>query len=193
MLMISVPKATSEQVQRGLDAAIAVFKEAKVHPQDAAAGVFALEGWDISGFEGDIEDDDFTAAGVWTRAEEAALNAVCADWPEDRKRPSSAELAIVWDPETQLADRTAALAMLRERTKAETGDKELLVNKIGNLGRAVCRDIEDWVLARDLVGNLTVAYTALELSGLDKGPIEARRQAVFDAIDALEKATAPQH
>ncbi|WP_353646228.1 hypothetical protein [Mesorhizobium sp. WSM2239] len=50
LMKISIPKATPDELQRGLDAAIAVFRRAGVDPQDAADGVSIREGWDIAGF-----------------------------------------------------------------------------------------------------------------------------------------------
>ena len=112
-LKLSIPTATKEEVERGLAAACAVFVKAGVHPETAASGAFELEGWDVRGFEGDIPDGAFEAALVWGQAERAAEEAACAGWSEERL-PAEVNLAIVFDPEAQFADRDTALAMLRK-------------------------------------------------------------------------------
>ena len=90
-LRITVEGATKEEVRRGLNAALEVFDKAKMHPQIAAQGMFALEGWDIQGFPDDgLSDEESAAADVWMEAEQAAIDACCADWPSDRERPSGA-------------------------------------------------------------------------------------------------------
>ncbi|WP_287345031.1 hypothetical protein [Mesorhizobium sp.] len=38
LMKISIPMATAEELQRGLEAAIAVFRRSGVDPQDAADG-----------------------------------------------------------------------------------------------------------------------------------------------------------
>ncbi|MER8369022.1 hypothetical protein [Mesorhizobium sp. M1378] len=55
----------------------------------------------------------------------------------------------------------------------------------------VAADIDDDSgMMRDLVGNVTIAFTVLSLSRFHpEEPIEPKRKAVHDAIDALEKAT----
>ena len=88
-LRITVEGATKEEVRRGLNAALAVFDKANMHPLTAAEGRFALEGWDIQGFPEDgFSDEESAAASVWMEAEQAAIDACCANWPGDRERPS---------------------------------------------------------------------------------------------------------
>ena len=89
-LRITVDGATKEEVRRGLNAALDVFEKAKMDPLTAAEGMFALEGWDIQGFPDDgLSAEDSKAADVWMDAEQAAIDACCADWPDDRERPSA--------------------------------------------------------------------------------------------------------
>ena len=193
-LKISVPRATPDELNRGLEAAVAVFRKAKVHPVEAAGGRAAREAWDISGFQDEIDREDLKAAEVWDEAEGAALDAVCADWDENRKRPDSANLSIVTDPKTQLVDRRTALEMLRSHVKAESGKREFLDTKVADLGWVIAEDLEDQFLARELLGRLTTSFWALAMAGFHPDqPIEPKRQAVFDAIDALEKATETAH
>ncbi|MFU0507925.1 hypothetical protein [Pseudaminobacter sp. NGMCC 1.201702] len=89
-LHLSIEGASTAELRRGLDAAKAVFEKANMHPQTAAEGRFALEGWDIGGFEGELSTEDSKAADVWMEADHAAIEACCADWPADRARPYEA-------------------------------------------------------------------------------------------------------
>ena len=152
-LKISVPRATPDELNRGLEAAVAVFRTAKVHPVEAAGGAAARKAWDISGFQDDIDGEDLKAAGVWDEAESAALDAVCAGWDKSRERPGSANLSIVTDPETQLVDRSTALEMLRSRVKAENGKGEFLDTKVADLGWVIAENLEDQFLARSCLAS----------------------------------------
>ena len=95
---ISIPKATNEELRRGLAAAEAVFAKAKVPPEMAARGWAQREAWDISGFQDTIDPASMAAAAVWDDADLAALDAACADWDPNRKRPNRANLALITDP-----------------------------------------------------------------------------------------------
>jgi hypothetical protein len=91
------------------------------------------------------------------------------------------------DPATQLADRPTALAMLRALTAAQDGNGEFMNSQIGILADRLAVDVDN---PRDLIAAVTVAFTRLELAGFHPDePIEPKRQAVYDAIDALEAAT----
>ncbi|RFB76617.1 hypothetical protein [Methylovirgula sp. 4M-Z18] len=97
-LEITVPGATDEEIARGIAAAWKVFYDAGISPQDAVAGVFAVEGDEFALFSngafGELaEDVDFDRADTWWAACDAALTACCMGWPDDR-RPSSAHLEI---------------------------------------------------------------------------------------------------
>ncbi|QKC90595.1 hypothetical protein EB230_20960 [Mesorhizobium sp. NZP2234] len=153
----------------------------------AAGGAFAVEGWDEMGFPPDQEpsEAEYAAADVWYEANNAALQACCEGWAEE-KRLRAFGLELLFDPATQLADRPAALAMLRAFTAAEDGKREFWNSQIGILADRLAADLDD---SRDLVAAVTVAYTTLALSGFrPEEPIEPKRQAVYAAIDALEAA-----
>jgi hypothetical protein len=183
VLKLSVPTATAAEVDRGLAAAVAVFRQARIHPIDAAAGAFAREGWDMGGFVGDIEDKELKAARVWDDANAAAREAACAGWPASRSVPDIG-LEIVVDAEAQLADRATALAMLHKMV--ETGSRR---RREGILAGIVVEDLADQEKARRLVDAVTIAFSSLEMAGYyPEEPVEPKRQAVIDAIDALEAA-----
>jgi hypothetical protein len=99
-LSITIDGATKDEITKGLAAAKAVFDQAGVTPLDAAEGRFAVEGWDIGGFVGEISDRDLDMHSVWLEAETAALEACCAGWDEAR-RPKSPRMEILEhaDPE----------------------------------------------------------------------------------------------
>lgn len=193
LMKISIPKATPDELQRGLDAAIAVFRRAGVDPQDAADGVSIREGWDIAGFseQFDISDQEMEAAAIWDAADTAAVDAACAGWDEEgRQHPESAHLQLITSPATQLVDRDTALVMLRSRVRDAAVQREFLDSAVADLAWVVAADFEDQWRARELVNAVTIAFTALELSGFSPGePIEPKRQAVLTAIDALGQAT----
>lgn len=190
ILKVTIPGATPDELGRGLAAAMAVFIEAKVDPADAAAGAFEREGWDISGFEDEIDDAALNDAEVWDRAHTAALNAITSGWHERRRERASVRLQLITDPEVQLADRKTALEMLRVRARAEDGNAEFLDSKVGTLAWVLAEHLEDRFRARELVANVTMAFTALQCAGHSpEEPIEPKRNAVLKAIDALENAT----
>ncbi len=85
-LVLTVDGATEEELKRGAQAAIEVFNETCIDPVAAAEGRFALEGWDIKGFpKGGLSDAESRAASAWFDAERSAIEAACADWPEERR------------------------------------------------------------------------------------------------------------
>ena len=100
-LTMTVEGATPD----GLAAARAVFKRAGVTPERAADARFAVEGWDIRGFDDDISAEDLAICSVWGEADEAALEACCAGWGE-RPKPTSAHLELV---DTSRRDRLRSL------------------------------------------------------------------------------------
>lgn len=187
-LILSVPGASPEEIARGIAAAEAALERAGFTAEEAADGAFALEGWDINGFPEDgLDDRAGDAAQAWAEAHTAALEACCAGWPEERK-PRDVDLELLTDPETQLADRVTALAMLRE--DLERDGKDTHSGRDAILAWRVAADVEDRFKMRDLIGVLTVAFTRLSLSHFRPDePIEPKRQAVRNAIDALEAAT----
>ncbi|TIL25121.1 hypothetical protein [Mesorhizobium sp.] len=186
-LLLKLRGASAEEKKRGVDAAKAVLERAGLTAEEAAGAAFELEGWDIDGFPEDRTPSDavFEANSVWGDAHEAALEACCAAWPADKK-PVAVELELLIDPEAQLADRDTALAKLRAIVEAKDGHSDAS-NKLLILAYRVADELEN---ARDLVADVTVAYTRLAHSCFyPDEPIEPKRKAVLDAIDALEKAT----
>lgn len=83
-LRLNLDEASPEELARGIAAAEAVFAAAGISAEEAANGMFALEGWDDQSFPEDEEptEDDDRAAAVWMDANKAALKACCTDWPE---------------------------------------------------------------------------------------------------------------
>ena len=98
-IRINVDGASTEEVERGLEAARAVFAKAGITPEQAADARFAVEGWDVRGFPDDAypDDDEIQYCSVWDEADQAAADAVCRDWPVTRRvQPADMELD---DPE----------------------------------------------------------------------------------------------
>jgi hypothetical protein len=195
VIKITIPTATPEELDRGVDAALSVFVQSGVLPFEAAEAVFKLEGWDASGFDPAMEltDEEDKIVSTWLQAEQSAIAAACAEWGPERQRPTNAKMELIADPETQLVDRAAALSMMRAYVKATDGASEQLDAKVPQLAQVIAGDIEDPLKARDLVADVTVAYTTLQMASFyPDEPAEAMRQRVLDAIDALERETAPR-
>lgn len=108
-LRFSVKGATQEENERGLAAAKAVFEATGIDPLTAAEGMFAVEGWDVSGFPANgLNDKDAKAASVWLDAEEAAFEAACSGWPEERRSAARGSLELLLpDHEERAAEREA--------------------------------------------------------------------------------------
>lgn len=83
-LWLEVEGASEADIQRGLEAAEAVFKKTGVSPLQAVEGWFAMENWDIAGFpdDGSLTDEERRLAGVWLDAEDAAQDA-CLEGRDD--------------------------------------------------------------------------------------------------------------
>lgn len=194
-IFVDARGATPEEKQRGLAAARAVIERSGLTAEEAAEGSFAVEGWDDMGFPPDQEpsEDEYAAADIWWAASNAAIKACCEGWP-DEKRSQVHGLQLLHDPETQLVDRLTALARLRAIIQAEDGKNEFYDERIAMLARAATDDMVDGSLARELVTAVTVAYTPLACAQFTPDePIEPKRQAVLEAIDALEAGSAPRH
>ncbi|RWP51366.1 hypothetical protein [Mesorhizobium sp.] len=190
-MIMNARGATPEEMKRGIEAAKAVLARAGMTGEEAASGAFAVEGWDDTGFpeDGEPTEAEYKAADVWHEANNAALAACCAGWP-DEKRVQAAGLNLLTNPEEQLADRQTALAKLRAIVQAEDGRNEYHDERIFLLALAATAEMPNGTLARDLVSAVTVAYTPLAHAQFTPDePIEPKRKAVLDAIDALEKAT----
>ncbi|TJV19718.1 hypothetical protein [Mesorhizobium sp.] len=84
-LRLEIENASPEERERGIEAAEAVFATAGISAEQAAYGMFALEGWDDASFAPDEEPtaEEDGAAAVWMEANKAAIAACCADWPAD--------------------------------------------------------------------------------------------------------------
>ncbi|MBZ9884817.1 hypothetical protein LB535_20940 [Mesorhizobium sp. CA10] len=185
--------ATPEEKQRGIAAATAVLDRAGMTAEDAASGSFAVERWDDMGFPPDQEpsEDEYAAAEVWWEASNAAIEACCEGW-SDEKRIQVHGLKLLHDPETELADRATALARMRQIVQAEDGQGETCDNRVFILALAATAEVPDSWKAQQLVSAVTVAYSSLSLARFHtEEPIEPKRQAVLDAIDALEAGSAP--
>lgn len=189
-MLMNARGATPEEKQRGLDAAQAVLDRAGITADEAADGAHAVEDWDDMGSpDQEPPEEVCAAADVWWEASKAAMEACCAGWP-DEKRLHVNGLELVHDPETQLADRVTALAQMRAIIEDEDGRNEYHDDRIFLLALAATAEMADGNKARDLVNEVTVAYTPLALAGVTPDePIEPKRQAVLDAINALESAT----
>lgn len=192
---ITIPRATPAEIQRGVQAAMAEFEKAGIQPLTAAIGLSKREAWDMSDCneEFDISEGELAAAEVWILADRAARDAACSTWEPNRAKPSRADLSLVTDPETQLADRETAAAMIRAYVKAIDGTpRGHLDTRVFVLAGKLAGDIEDRFHARDLVAAITVPYTDLQLARVP-AEIEALRRRVLAAIDELEQAGAQSH
>jgi hypothetical protein len=184
--------ATPEERQRGVDAARAIIESSGLTAEEAADGSFAVEGWDEMGFPPDQEpsEDEYAAAEVWWAASNAAIKACCEGWP-DEKRMQVSGLQLLYNPDIQPADRTTALRRMRTIIQAEDGKHDCHDDRVFLLALAAAAEVPDSSKAQQLVSAVTVAYTSLSLAGFHPDePIEPKRQAVLDAIDALEAGSA---
>ena len=194
-ILMDARGATPEEKQRGLAAARAVLERIGIDAQEAAEGSYAVEGWDDMGFPPDQEpsEEEYVAAEAWWAASNAAIEACCQGWP-DEKRSRVNGLQLLDDPETQLADRATALAQMRAIVQAEDGKGEFHDDRPFRLALAATAEMANGSEARKLINAVTIAHTSLALAGFTPDePIEPKRQAVFDAIDALEAGSAPHH
>ncbi|MBZ9662925.1 hypothetical protein LB523_28135 [Mesorhizobium sp. ESP-6-4] len=192
-IMMDARGATPEEKQRGLAAARAVIEQSGLTAEEAAEGSFAVEGWDEMGFPPDQEpsEGEYAAAEIWWAASNAAIKACCEGWP-DEKRMQVSGLQLLHNPDVQLADRTTALRRMRALIQAEDGKHEYHDDRVFLLALAATAEVPDNSEAQQLVSAVTVAYTSLSLAGFHPNePIEPKRQAVLDAIDALEAGAAP--
>ncbi|TPI64268.1 hypothetical protein FJ420_17115 [Mesorhizobium sp. B3-1-3] len=191
-IMMDARGATPEEKQRGLAAARAVIEQSGLTAEEAAEGSFAVEGWDEMGFPPDQEpsEDEYAAAEIWWAASNAAIKACCEGWP-DEKRMQVSGLQLLHNPDVQLADRTTALRRMRAIIQAEDGRHEYHDDRVFLLALAATAEVPDSSEAQQLVSAVTVAYTSLSLARFHPGePIEPKRQAVLDAIDALDAGSA---
>lgn len=190
-LRLRVQGASGDELARGIAAAEEVFARANISSERAAEGYFAMGAW----LEfGDVPDDqisavrDSMAAKVWDNAVIAARDACCAGWPSE-KIPASVELGLI-DGSTANLDRSAAVDLLR-RIAREDASSEEFDTRPGKMAEHVASGLDDLLLAQRLVDGVTVAHSALDMAQFERKPIEPVRKAYLDAVDALERATAP--
>ncbi|TPN53141.1 hypothetical protein [Mesorhizobium sp. B1-1-7] len=192
-ILMDARGAAPEEKQRGLEAARAVLERIGITAEEAAESSFAVEGWDDAGFPPDQEppEEVYVAAEAWWAASNAAIEACCEGWP-DEKRHGVDGLQLLHDPETQLADRATALARIRAIVVEEDGQREFHDDRPFLLALAATAEMADGSKAGELVDAVSIAYSSLALAGFEPNePIEPKRQAVLDAIDALEIGSAP--
>jgi hypothetical protein len=193
-IKISIPRATPEELQRGIQAAMQVFRDAGVQPAAAAEGRFRREAWDIGGFRNrDITNAHLVAAAIWDQADTAALDAACADWDEDRK-PQSADLEIVFDPEAQLADRPTAVDALRQIAKTDprkwSKDED---RRVGIYAGIIAGQIENPFRVRDLVDPVTIAFHSATSAQYRRQSLDAPRQHLRNMVEILIEASEARH
>ncbi|MFI0847173.1 hypothetical protein [Mesorhizobium sp. IMUNJ 23232] len=185
--VISVAGASQEELRRGVEAALEVFVREGISPEQAADGQWAVESWDDAGFPDDEAPSEELEHGcsVWNEASAAAFQAVFPDWRET-KRSGGANLALLLEPEIQLATRSRALAMMRELVDRTVPEDSNLFG----LACAVASSIENGFRQQELAKSVTAPYNALYGPALnDPEKVDAAVRGVFAAIDALEAAT----
>jgi hypothetical protein len=97
-LTLNVAGASVDEIVKGLSAAVAIFADAGTTPYAAAEARFQRDGYEqYLGRDGKISEDWMTdehhrICNVWDEAEQAAIEACCAGWPE---RPTLACLELV--------------------------------------------------------------------------------------------------
>ncbi|TPI58651.1 hypothetical protein FJ417_18690 [Mesorhizobium sp. B3-1-7] len=191
-ILMDARGATTEEKQRGIEAARAVLDHAGITAEEAADGASAVERWDDMGFPPDQEpsEEEYVAAQAWWAASKAAMEACCVGWPDEKKHHVDG-LQLLHDPDIQLTDRASALARMRTIVRAEDGKGEFTDNRVFFLALAATAEMPNSSKAQQLVSAVTVAYSSLSLAGFTPDePIEPKRQAVLDAVDALEAGSA---
>lgn len=103
-IRLQIEGARPDEISRGLAAAQQVFEKAGVTDEEAADARFAVEGWDVRQFTGDVPEAELEICDVWDEAEDAAIAACCSGWPADRIPAAGClELVRVPKPITRLA------------------------------------------------------------------------------------------
>lgn len=93
-LKLTIEGATEQEMRKGLEAARVVFEKAGVHPLIAAEGWWKLQGWDDGAPDESLTEEDSRNAAIWLDAEDAAIEACCKGWEEER-RPVSGVLQMI--------------------------------------------------------------------------------------------------
>jgi hypothetical protein len=190
-IKISIPGATKEELQRGVAAALKVFRDTGVHPMTAAEGRFRREAWDIGGFQDEnVTDQQLAAARIWDQADAAALEAACVGWNEARK-PQSADLEIVHDPESQLGDRPTAIQRLRKIARAKKWTKKD-EDRISTYAWIIAGDMEEGT-ARPFVDPITIGASRVGMDRYKGEDATASLQTFAAAVEALIEASEPRH
>jgi hypothetical protein len=104
-----VKGASREQLEAGLAAAHKVLASTGFTPAEAAAGAFAVEGWDVA-YDCDAKhrptQKAFAAASAWRMAMGAAIAACCAGWSSV---PDDCDLELGTADTSEAAERLAAM------------------------------------------------------------------------------------
>ncbi|WP_442580690.1 hypothetical protein ACSBOB_01430 [Mesorhizobium sp. ASY16-5R] len=186
-IKISIPRATAAELQRGISAAMRVFKDAGVDPHMAADGRIRREAWDTGGLNStDITDEQLSAATAWENADLAALEAACAGWDADCK-PQTANLEILHDPEAQLADRPTAIQRLRKIAGSKKWTKKD-EDRIATYAWIIAGDLEG-LTARPLVDPITIGANRVEMAPYKGEDATAFLQTFSATVEALIEAT----
>ena len=102
-LRLNVEGASPQEIERGLNAAREVFNRTGIDPLTANQGMFAMEGWDITGSPDKgtrtLTDEESAAADAWVEASDAAIAACCEHW--DASRPNEGTLELILTLEEQ--------------------------------------------------------------------------------------------
>ena len=90
-LLIVQEGATSEELKRGTEAALALFESAGVAPRDAAHAAWKVRGaTENAAYQ--FSEREFQMAALWDKAACIAANACCAGWAE---KPAKVDLKLV--------------------------------------------------------------------------------------------------
>lgn len=98
-LSLTIPRVYTDDIQRGLQAAAAVFREARVNPFYAAESKRAEMNWDMAGFPEDgsfaMTEQEGREAEIWDMATQAAIDAACPTWSEGQKNALDQPLQVI--------------------------------------------------------------------------------------------------
>lgn len=98
-LQLTIPGLYTDDIERGLRAAAAIFRGAKVNPFYAAESKRAEMDWDMAGFPDDgsfaMTEQEGREAEVWDTATRAAIDAACSSWSQEQKNALDQPLQVV--------------------------------------------------------------------------------------------------
>lgn len=95
--------ASAEELQRGTDAALALFERAGIAPGDAAHAAWRMKAENNAGA---VSAREFEMAALWDKAACVAADACCAGWPQ---KPKTVHLQLVDLLEEQVIEAIAPL------------------------------------------------------------------------------------